>query len=94
VTGSTDREWVRALASLRRRGVGTVVVLLDRNSYVGRTDDEARAELGAVRHALAEYDIGYHLLTAGDDIAHALGGKGAGRQASRPKFLQKEELRA
>ena len=27
VTGSTDREWARALASLRRRGVATVVVL-------------------------------------------------------------------
>ena len=47
VTGSTDREWVRALASLRRRGVGTVVVLLDRNSYVGRTDDEARVPSSA-----------------------------------------------
>jgi uncharacterized protein (DUF58 family) len=94
VTGSTDREWVRALASLRRRGVGTVVVLLDRNSYVGRADDEARTELGAVRHALAEYDIGYHLLTAGDDIAHVLGRSGAGRRASRPKILKQEELRA
>ena len=95
VTGSTDREWVRALASLRRRGVGTVVVLLDRASYVGRADDEARAELGAVRHALAEYDIGYHLLTAGDDLAQVLGGKGAGRRASRPKILRREEeLRA
>jgi uncharacterized protein (DUF58 family) len=95
VTGSTDREWVRALASLRRRGVGTVVVLLDRASYVGRDDDDARAELGAVRHALAEYDIGYHLLTAGDDLATVLGGKGAGRRASRPKIQSREEqLRA
>jgi hypothetical protein len=61
---------------------------------VGRTDDEARAELGAVRHALAEYDIGYHLLTAGDDIPHVLGGHGAGRRASRPKIMNQEELRA
>jgi uncharacterized protein (DUF58 family) len=94
VTGSTDREWVRALASLRRRGVGTVVVLLDRASFVGRTDEDARAELGAVRHALAEYDIGYHLLTAGDDVAQVLGGGGAGRRASRPKIMGREELRA
>ena len=57
VTGSTDREWVRALASLRRRGIGTIVVLLDRFSFAGRDDDESRAELAAVRHALAEYDI-------------------------------------
>jgi uncharacterized protein (DUF58 family) len=94
VTGSTDREWVRALASLRRRGVGTVVVLLDRASFVGREDEEAQVELGAVRHALAEYDIGYHLLTAGDDIPQVLGGKGAGRRASRPKIMGREELRA
>jgi uncharacterized protein (DUF58 family) len=94
VTGSTDREWVRALAALRRRGVATVVVLLDRASFVGRADDEARAELGAVRHALAEYDIGYHLLSAGDDIPEVLGGKGAGRRASRPKIMGREELRA
>jgi uncharacterized protein (DUF58 family) len=94
VTGSTDREWVRALASLRRRGVGTVVVLLDRASYVGRLDEVAQAELGAVRHALAEYDIGYHLLTAGDDIATVLGGRGAGRRASRPKVMGRDQLRA
>ena len=65
VTGSTDREWVRALAALRRRGIGTIVVLLDRFSFAGRDDDESRAELAAVRHALAEYDIAHHLLRAG-----------------------------
>jgi uncharacterized protein (DUF58 family) len=75
VTGSTDREWVRALASLRRRGVGTVVVLLDRASFSGQPDDAAPGELAAVRHALAEYGIGYHLLRSGDDLAAALGGR-------------------
>jgi hypothetical protein len=76
VTGSTDRDWVRALASLRRRGVGTLVVLLDRGSFAGREeDDESRAELAAVRHALAEYDIAHHLVRAGDDLAEALGGR-------------------
>jgi hypothetical protein len=33
VTSSTDREWVRAISGLRRRGVGVVVVLLDRFSF-------------------------------------------------------------
>jgi uncharacterized protein (DUF58 family) len=76
VTGSTDREWVRALASLRRRGVGTLVVLVDRFSFAGRDEDpEAKAELGAVRHALAEYDIGHHVVRAGDDLPQALGGR-------------------
>ncbi len=75
VTGSTDREWVRALATLRRRGVGVMVVLLDRASFVGRDDDESRAELAAIRHALAEYDIGHRFLQAGTDIADALGAR-------------------
>ncbi len=75
VTGSTRRDWVRALAGLRRRGVGAVVVLVDRTSFVKREDDESRAELAAVRHALAEYDIEHHLVRAGDDLAQALGGR-------------------
>jgi hypothetical protein len=78
VTGSTDREWVRALASLRRRGIGTLVVLLDRFSFAGRDDDESRAELGAVRHALAEYDVAYHILRAGDDLTSVLGRRALG----------------
>ncbi|HEX6139751.1 MAG TPA: DUF58 domain-containing protein [Candidatus Limnocylindria bacterium] len=76
VTGSTDREWVRALASLRRRGVGTLVVLIDRGSFGGREDDEeSRAELGAVRHALAEYDIAHHVVQRGDNLSEVLGGR-------------------
>jgi uncharacterized protein (DUF58 family) len=78
VTGSTDREWVRALASLRRRGIGTMVVLLDRFSFAGRDDDESRAELGAVRHALAEYDVAHHVLRAGDDLTSVLGRRALG----------------
>ena len=75
VTGSTDREWVRALATLRRRGVGVTVVLLDRASFVGRDDDESRAELNAIRYALAEYDIGHRLVRSGDDLGEALAGR-------------------
>jgi uncharacterized protein (DUF58 family) len=75
VTGSTEREWIRPLAALRRRGVGVVVVLLDRASFVGRADPESRAELAAVRHALAEYGVEHHLVAAGVDLAEALGGR-------------------
>ena len=82
VTASTDREWVRALATLRRRGIGTIVVLLDRSSYEGRDDDESRAELGAVQHALAEYDIAHHLVRAGDDLPTVLGGRAIGARAA------------
>ncbi len=85
VTGSTERDWVRALAGLRRRGVGVVVVLLDRHSFVpdpaeedegAREERDARrAEVAACRHALAEYDIETHLLHAGDDLGERLGGR-------------------
>ena len=95
VTGSTDREWVRALASLRRRGVGTVVVLLDRDSYVGRTDEAASAELAAVRHALAEYDIAYYLLRSGDAIPDVLGIASARRALPRQTAAaERDELHA
>ena len=75
-----------------RRGVGTVVVLLDRDSYVGRSD-ETSAELSAVRHALAEYDIAYYLLRAGDDIPEVLGGA-TGRRAKPPAVMSRDELHA
>jgi hypothetical protein len=91
VTGSTDREWARALASLRRRGVATVVVLLDRFAFEAPrpgadgtaepaepgepAEPHGRAELGALRHALAEYDIGYYAIGPGDDLGLALGGR-------------------
>ena len=87
VTGSTDREWVRALAALRRRGIGTIVVLLDRFSFAGQDDDASRAELAAVRHALAEYDVAHHLIRAGDDLSTVLGRRAIG--ARRPAFRER-----
>ncbi|MGZ8563005.1 MAG: DUF58 domain-containing protein, partial [Candidatus Limnocylindria bacterium] len=87
VTGSTEREWVRALASLRRRGIGIIVVLLDRFSFEGRDDDESRAELAAVRHALAEHDIAHHLVRAGDDLSSVLGRRAVGARA--PKIRER-----
>ncbi len=73
ITPSTDRDWVRALASLRRRGVGTVVVLVDRASFETQVPEGWGAELGALHHALAEYDIGYYQLAKGDNLGEALG---------------------
>ncbi len=73
ITASTDRDWVRALASLRRRGVGTVVVLLDRASFEDEVPEAWGAELAALHHALAEYDIGYYQLSSGDNLGEALG---------------------
>jgi uncharacterized protein (DUF58 family) len=89
VTGSTNRDWVRSLASLRRRGIGVVAVLLDRASFAAPADEELSAsqaaEVAAVRHALAEYGIEYHLVQAGDDLATVLRGRGARRPFSARK---------
>ncbi len=91
VTGSTEREWVRALAALRRRGIGAIVVFLDRFSFEGRDDDESRSELTAVRHALAEYDVPHHLVRAGDDLSTVLGRRAIG---ARTPQLTRERSRA
>ena len=76
ITGSTDRTWVRSLSALRRRGVAALVILLDRSSYIGvEPDEHVRAELGAVRHALAEYGVEHRLVRRGDNIANAIAGR-------------------
>lgn len=81
ITGSTDRAWVRALTVIRRRGVATLAIIVDRASFAGVEPDEAsRAELAAVGHALAEYGIEHRIVRRGDDIADAIGGK---RQRAR-----------
>ena len=80
ITGSTDRTWVRALSVLRRKGVGALVILLDRSSFVSADPDEpARAELAAVRHALAEYDVEHRIVRRGDDVADAIGARARAR---------------
>jgi uncharacterized protein (DUF58 family) len=76
ITGSTERGWVRALSGLRRRGVATLVVLVDRASYAGgEADDASHAELAAVRHALAEYGIEHRIVRRGESIPEALEGR-------------------
>jgi hypothetical protein len=55
--------------------VAALVILLDRSSYIGvEPDDQSRAELTAVRHALAEYEVEQRLVRRGDNIADAIGG--------------------
>jgi uncharacterized protein (DUF58 family) len=69
VTGATTRDWVRPLASLGRRGVGAIVVLLDLDSFATAARDEPGSRAGdinAVRHALNEYGIANVLMHAGD----------------------------
>jgi uncharacterized protein (DUF58 family) len=81
VTASRERRWVRALTSLRARGVAAAVVALDAASYdvagrhrrSGEADaDLASQEQRALRFALAEYDIECHEVRAGDNLGAVL----------------------
>lgn len=61
VTATLDPSFVRPLASLRARGIGAVVVLLDAPAFEPATDQSVveaqRQRSRALRHALAEYQI-------------------------------------
>jgi len=81
VTASRERRWVRALTSLRTRGVASAVIALDAASYdvaggrrhSGGVDaDLASQEQRALRFALAEYDIKCHEVHAGDNLGAVL----------------------
>ena len=76
VTSTQDPAFVRPLATLRTRGIGTVVVLLDRAQFEP-AEDEAAAEVQrqhtrAVRHALSEYEIPTYVVRPRQDLAEAL----------------------
>ena len=72
VTSSYERDWVRPLATLRSRGVGCIVVLVDAGSYdrvdrgprtLGLDDEAAAQQARAIRHALAEYELRHVVVT-------------------------------
>jgi uncharacterized protein (DUF58 family) len=76
VTSSHDPAFVRPLATLRTRGIGTVVVLLDRAQF-DPDPDEAVAEAQrqrtrAVRHALSEYEVPTYVVRPRQALAEAL----------------------
>lgn len=75
ITPSHEREWVRPLTSLRRRGIGVVVCIVDPVSHEARSrqalsmpempedEREMRArEIRAVRYAIAEHELPAYLL--------------------------------
>ncbi len=76
ITSSLDPSFVRPLATLRTRGIGTVVVLLDQPAFApaaadGDTD-VSRQRGRAVRHALAEYEIPVSVVGPDQALAEAL----------------------
>jgi uncharacterized protein (DUF58 family) len=76
VTASLDPSWVRALGALRTRGVGCVVVTLDPGAFDPPADpadvDLAAKRARAIRHALAEYELPYYVLTPGRPLGELL----------------------
>ena len=76
VTSTQDAAFVRPLATLRTRGIGTVVVLLDKAAFEPAEDEEAaaaqRQHTRAVRHALAEFEIPTYVVGPRQDLAEAL----------------------
>jgi hypothetical protein len=61
ITPSQDPSFIRPVAALRSRGIGTVVVSLDVAAFDPAEDDEGREHqrqrARALRHALAEYEL-------------------------------------
>ena len=81
VTSSRERQWVRALTSLRARGVTAAVVTLDAASFAEgglsrwlKTSDPelAAQEQRALRFALAEYEVKSYEVHAGDNLGAVL----------------------
>lgn len=78
VTASQDASFVRPLATLRARGVGVVVVSLDRALFALPADrdeaDAVRQRSRALRHALSEYELPSYAVGPGQALAEALAG--------------------
>ena len=76
ITASVDPGWVKALAALRARGVGCVVVTLDPGAFepsaVTAEVELAAKRARALRHALAEYELPAYALTLGRPLGEAL----------------------
>jgi uncharacterized protein (DUF58 family) len=76
VTSSQDASFVRPLATLRTRGIGAVVVLLDPAQFEPEPDEAAaeaqRQRTRAVRHALSEFEIPTYVIRPQQALAEAL----------------------
>ncbi len=76
ITATLDPSFVRPLATLRSRGIGTVVVLLDHAAFAPPVDDAAaevaRQKSRAVRHALAEFEVPVSVVGPDQELAEAL----------------------
>jgi uncharacterized protein (DUF58 family) len=77
VTATHDLDFIRPLASLRSRGIGAVVILLDAAAFdpepAGSPAAEAQHQRSrAIRHALAEYELPTFLVGPNQPLSEAL----------------------
>jgi uncharacterized protein (DUF58 family) len=77
VTATQDPSFIRPLATLRSRGIGSVVVLLDAPAFDPLPDgleeaDQQRKRARALRHALAEYELPTYLVGPDRDLGEVL----------------------
>jgi uncharacterized protein (DUF58 family) len=87
ITGSSDLAWVRLLASLRRRGIASVVVLLDQLAFRAATQTAPGSQAGAADqgleaasaqrsraflHALAEFQVPVQRVLPGRSLSEQL----------------------
>jgi len=76
VTASQNPSFVRPLASLRARGIGTVVVAIDGPAFepaAGEDEVDAHHQrLRALRHTLAEYELPAYTVGPHQALAEAL----------------------
>jgi uncharacterized protein (DUF58 family) len=76
ITASSETAWIRPVASLRARGIGTVVVSLDAAAFEPAQDEAAvehqRQRSRALRHALAEYELRTFTIGPRQPLAEAL----------------------
>jgi uncharacterized protein (DUF58 family) len=77
ITATTDPSFVRPLATLRARGISSVVVLLDHAQFAPAADADAadvqRQRSRAVRHTLAEFELPTYVVGPDDPLEEALG---------------------
>jgi uncharacterized protein (DUF58 family) len=77
ITSSTDPSFIRPVAALRSRGIGSVVVLLEAAAFEPAPVDTPEAETQlqrarALRHALAEYELPVFTVGPEQVLAEAL----------------------
>ena len=76
ISASQDPSFVRPLAALRTRGIGTVVISLDAPAFEPAPDeaaaDAARKHARALRHTLAEYQLPTYTVGPTQALAEAL----------------------